>query len=69
MVSDKAYESLKYFLTLHKDFNTLLTQHGLQHSSSYTFQDKHGNEKRGCIIWLRKSGIINPPDINYNSII
>ncbi len=69
MVSDKAYESLNSFLTHHKDFKTLLTQHELQHSSTYTFEDKHGNEKHGCLIWLRKSGIINPPNINYNSII
>jgi len=69
MVSDTAYESLKKFLILHKDFNTLLAKHGLQKSSLYTFEDKHNNEKRGRLIWLRKSGIINPPDINYNSII
>jgi len=69
MISDLAFVSLKKFLLLHKDFNTLLAKHGLQKSSTYTFKDKHGNEKHGCLIWLRKSGIINPPNINYNSII
>ena len=69
MVSDTGYASLKKFLLLHKDFNTLLMKHGLQKSSLHTFYDKHGNEKQGCLIWLRKSGIINPPDINFNSII
>jgi len=69
MVSETAYDSLKKFLVLHKDFNTLLSKHGLQKSSVYTFKDKHENEKKGCLIWLRKSGIINPPDINFNSII
>jgi hypothetical protein len=69
MVSDAAYNSLKKFLTLHKDFNTLLTTRELRKSSIYTFLDKHGNEKKGCLIWLRHSGIINPPNINFNSII
>jgi len=69
MVSEQAYENLKKFLAVHKDFNRLLTKHGLKKSSQYLFKDKHGKEKKGCLIWLRKSGIINPPDINYNSII
>ena len=69
MVSMLAYESLQKFLVIHKDFNRLLTKHELKTSSQYFFKDKHGKEKKGCLIWLRKSGIINPPDINYNSII
>jgi len=69
MVSESAYISLKKFLALHKDFNTLLTKREIKKSSQYSFKDKHGKEKKGCLIWLRKSGIINPPDINYNSII
>lgn len=69
MVSETGYASLKKFLTLNKDFNTLLVKRGLQKSSVHTFEDKHGMEKHGCLIWLRKSGIINPPDINFNSII
>jgi len=69
MVSEEAYESLKNFLLLHKDFNTLLKKRGLRKSSIHTFFDKHGDEKRGSLIWLRDAGIMNPPDINYNSII
>ena len=69
MVSDTAYASLKKFLILHKDFNTLLAERELKKSTLQTFKDKHGKEKKGCLIWLRNSGIINPPDINFNSII
>jgi len=69
MVSDSAYASLKKFLILHKDFNTLLAKRELKKSSTQIFKDKHGKEKKGCLIWLRNSGIINPPDINFNSII
>lgn len=69
MISEEAYASLKKFLLLHKDFHTLLEKRGLKKSSQYTFKDKHGQEKRGCIIWLREAGIINPPDIKLNSII
>jgi len=66
MVSDSAYESLKKFLLLYKDFDTLLQQRGFKYSSYYLFKDKHGNEKKGRHIWLRKAGIINPPNINFN---
>ncbi len=69
MISDIAYDSLKNFLLLHKDFNTLLRRQELKKSSVHSFKDKHGNIKKGCLIWLRDSSIINPPDINYNSII
>lgn len=69
MISEEAYESLKKFLVIHKDFNTLLNKRGLKKSSQYSFEDKHGHKKTGCHIWLRDSGIINPPDINFNSII
>jgi len=69
MVSESAYENLKKFLALHKDFNTLLTKRELKKSTVQHFKDKHGNDKEGCLIWLRKPGIINPPNINYNSII
>jgi len=69
MVSDSAYESLKTFLSIFKDFNTLLIQKGFKHSEQYTFRDKHGNEKKGSLVWLRDPGIINPPNINFNSIL
>jgi len=69
MVSSSAYENLNKFLNLHQDFKILLKKHGLKKSSVHSFKDKHGNEKKGCLIWLTESGIINPPDINFNSLI
>ena len=69
MISDTAFASLKKFLEIYKDFNTLLLQREFKHSELYTFHDKHGNQKRGCLVWLRKSGIINPPNIYFNSAI
>jgi len=69
MVSDTAYEALKFFLQKHKDFDRLLAQREFKHSNYYHFHDKHGNEKQGRLIWLRKSGIMNPPNINFNSMI
>jgi hypothetical protein len=69
IVSDIAFENLKQFLKLHDDFNILLSQREFKRSSMYTFEDKHGNLKKGCLIWLRKAGIINPPNINFNSIL
>jgi len=69
IVSDAAYESLKIFLELHRDFNTLLSEREFKYSNYYTFKDKHQNEKRGRLVWLRKSGIINPPNINFNSLL
>ncbi len=69
MLSETAYESFKKFLLIFKDFNTLLAEKGFKHSQEYIFKDKHGHEKRGMLIWLRESGIINPPNINFNSIL
>lgn len=69
MVSDSAFKSLKNFLSIFKDFNTLLLQKGFKHSKEYTFKDKHGGEKKGSLIWLREPGIINPPNMNFNSIL
>lgn len=68
MVSSTAFESLKGFLQRHKDFNALLIEREFKHSETYIFHDKHGGEKRGCLVWLRKSGIITPPNINFNSL-
>jgi hypothetical protein len=69
MVSEEAYKSFKNFLNIYKDFNTLLAEREFKHSAPYVFLDKHGNEKKGILVWLRKAGIINPPNINFNSII
>ena len=68
MVSDEALTNLKTFLTRHKDFDALLSEREFKRSSMYSFKDKHGKEKKGCLVWLRKAGIINPPNINFNSI-
>ena len=65
MVSDIAYEQLRLFLQKYKDFETLLSQMELQHSSVHQFYDKHGKKKEGYLIWLRKSGIIIPPKITF----
>lgn len=69
MVSEAAFEILRGFLQRHTDFHKLLSQREFKHSKSYTFYDKHGKEKKGCLVWLRKSGIINPPNIHFNSLI
>ncbi len=69
MISDTAYESLKKFLELYRDFHTLLMQREFKHSREYVFTDKHKKQKKGYLVWLRKAGIINPPNINFNSII
>lgn len=68
MVSDAGYESFKKFIASHKDFEALLSQREFKFSDSYSFRDKHGHEKKGRLIWLRKAGIINLPNINFNSI-
>ncbi|MBD3823677.1 MAG: hypothetical protein IE916_04130 [Epsilonproteobacteria bacterium] len=69
MVSTVAFESLKRFLELYKDFQILLAEREFKYSSLQTFYDKHGQQKQGYLVWLRKDGIINPPDINFNSIL
>ncbi len=69
MVSNEAFTSLKKFLTIYEDFHTLLVQREFKHSETYVFKDKHAKEKKGCLVWLRKSGIINPPNIYFNSMI
>ncbi|MBA3025994.1 MAG: hypothetical protein FP820_06225 [Sulfurimonas sp.] len=69
IISDAAMEYLKKFLTMHPDFSHLLAEREFKRSSAYTFHDKHGIEKIGYLIWLRKAGIISPPNINFNSLI
>lgn len=66
IVSNIALESLKKFLNYHKDFDILLSQRELKRSSMYSFKDKHGAKKQGCLVWLRKAGIINPPNVQFN---
>lgn len=68
-VSDAAYESFERFLSLYKDFQFLLEDMEFRRSNLNTFRDKHGKDKSSYIVWLRKDGIINPPNINFNSIL
>jgi len=69
MISKTAYEGLKIFLKYNKDFQQLLIDMELKHSSFYKFEDKHGHEREGVLVWLRKAGIINPPKINFTQIL
>lgn len=68
MVSDSAYKQFERFLDIYKEYNEILIQSEFKFTTPYSFKDKHGFEKRGRLVWLRKSGIINPPHINMNSI-
>lgn len=68
MISEQAYLNLISFLKQYKNFYDLLNEREFKYSSPYTFNDKHGNKKIGYLIWLRKPGIINPPNINFNSM-
>lgn len=69
IVSQSAFESLTTFLDLHKDYDTLLAQREFRYSDIYTFYDKHHIEKQARLVWLRKTGIINPPNIYFNSLL
>lgn len=68
VVSEPAYLSFNKFLKRHPDFRALLVEHQFRHSTQYSFYDKHGTLLRGYLIWLRHGGIINPPHINFNSL-
>jgi len=61
MVSTQAYDNFKRFITVHPEYNQLLLKREFKKSPMYTFRDKHGDEKKGYRVWLRKSGIITPP--------
>jgi hypothetical protein len=65
-ISENAFEHFRIFLNRHKDYEQLLAQMGFKHSSAYSFKDKHSQEKKGYLIWLRKSAIIIPPKIYLN---
>lgn len=65
MISEAAYKELKKFLRYHKDFEKLLFEMEFKRSKVYKFEDKHHNEKRGYLVWLRKSGIITPPKLDF----
>lgn len=68
IVSDTAYRSFQKFLELYPDYHALLVEHQFKRSSQYSFYDKHGTLLHGYMVWLRRGGIINPPNINFNSL-
>jgi len=68
MVSDEGYKQFEKFLDIYKVYNTILTEREFKFTNPYEFKDKHGFKKSGRMVWLRNSGIINPPNINMNSI-
>ncbi|MDX1296489.1 MAG: hypothetical protein R3302_09475 [Sulfurimonadaceae bacterium] len=68
VVSEGAYESFQKFLELYPDYYALLVEHQFKRSSQYSFYDKHGTLLHGYMVWLRRGGIINPPNINFNSL-
>ena len=61
MVSDVAYKQFERFLDIYKEYNEILIKSEFKFTNPYSFKDKHGFEKSGRLVWLRKSGIINPP--------
>ena len=69
VISLEAYEAFEKFLELYPDYHTLMLEHQFKRSQEYRFLDKHMQERRGYLIWLRKGGIINPPNINFNSLL
>lgn len=65
IISDRAYVTFQDFLNRHKDFEILLARCEFRHSSLHTFQDKHNITRNGYLIWMRKGGIIPPPNISF----
>ncbi len=69
IVSESAYASLKKFLDSYQNFHNVLIQREFKHSTPYMFKDKHNQTREGRLVWLRKGGIINPPNTNFNSML
>lgn len=69
VVSQEAYDHFEGFLQRHKDFYALLSERQFKRSRGYSFSDKHGAKRVGYMIWLRRGGIINPPNITFNSML
>ena len=69
IISKEAYQQFERFLIRYKHYDALLLKHELKRSQTYSFFDKHENKREGVMIWLRKGGIINPPDMNFNSLL
>ena len=67
--SVSAFETFEKFLNSHPDFKVLMIQRELKRSSLHEFEDKHGKIRTAYLVWLRHSGVINPPNINFNSLL
>ena len=67
--SVSAFETFEKFLNFHPDFKELMMQRELKRSSLHEFEDKHGKIRTAYLVWLRHSGVINPPNINFNSLL
>jgi len=68
-ISKDAYSSFKKFLDLYPDFEALLLEQEFKRSGLQKFKDKHENIWAGYLVWLRKGSVINPPNINFNSLL
>lgn len=69
ITSIPAFESLEKFLSFHPDFEELLIKRELKRSSLHEFEDKHGKIRAAYLVWLRHAGVINLPNINFNSLL
>lgn len=67
-VSEDAYSVFEKFLRRYPDFETLMLEQQFKRSSLQSFKDKHNNSWGGRLVWLRKGGVINPPNIKFNSL-
>jgi hypothetical protein len=67
--SSSAFESFELFLSKNEDFAQLMLQRELKRGSLHQFEDKHGKIKAAYLVWLRNAGIVNPPNINFNSFL
>ena len=67
--SVSAFETFEKFLNFHPDFKELMMQRELKRSSLHEFEDKHGKIRTVYLVWLRHSGVVNPPNINFNSLL
>ncbi len=68
-ISKDAYASFRNFLDLYPDFEALLLEQEFKRSRLQSFRDKHENTWSGYLVWLRKGSVINPPNINFNSLL
>lgn len=62
VISDIAFDTLQEFLNDYPDFAALLKECEFKHSSLHSFHDKHNIKRNAYLIWMRKGGIIPPPN-------